>query len=824
MNGARRHGLAMTAGTSAGARGAALVLLCGLHAGAAQAQGAAPPQNLPAPDASTPATAPAVAPDATAPTAHKNTLSAADAAEAAAAAKDEILVTAHRQRGAVATDVPPETTINATAIHALGAADLDEVFADLAPEIGGGATTTLGAAQPPIILVNGQRVAGFSTIKDLPPEAVRRIEVFPEQVALQYGYGPNQRVVNVVLRASYRALTLLGRYTLAPDNFRGVYRAKVDLLRISENAHWNIDLDYRHQDPIFADTTLAGPTTDGTVPRHTLATQDDHLTLSGLSNRKFGNVTAELTGSLDLETIQSRPGLQDVDGDLLASQGLADLISGPLNRSDSTVEAQTNLTLNGKLDDGWRWSYVGRLDDTTHVTRTDPAVGNAGMALVTLPSPGLLGTRCATAAADCVSTDLRTASSDVYLNGNVFNLPAGAITASLRTGVVFSGIRSDSPLVPMSTTRDRTESNAQADVEFPLTSRDSFIGKLTVGGNGEARKLSDFGTLTTAGSTLDWSPIKPVDFLASFSHTQQAPTLLQLGEAGLDTPDLREFDFVNDTTSIVQRITGGNADLDHETSRIAKFRLQVTPLHPANLTLSAEYTIQRTRNPIANITAATAQTMAAFPDNFTRQNGYLTSIDVSPVNLARRDTDQLHYGINYSTAFGPTHLATATSAESRDQFQIALYDTWRTRDDVWLRQGTTKLDLLDGDVISDIGGTPAHQIELQTTVSTPAWSADINAMWQTHTTATAGTLAQDSLTFSQGITFNLRLQINLADQHWLNRIFPALRGSLNISADNLLGAHTVVHQNGGGVPAAYSQSYLNPTGRTFRITLRKRFR
>ena len=824
MNGGRRLVSATMTLSSSRSCGTALVMLLALQAGRAHAQSAAAPVATPPAAPVEPAPAPVAAPPAPKP----GSLAAADAAEAAEAAKDEILVTAHRQRGAVATDIPPETSLNAVAIHALGAADIEEVFADLAPEIQTGSSGSGRSAQTPVVLVNGQRIAGFSSIKDLPPEAIRRIEIFPEEVALQYGYPADQRVVNVVLRSKYRALTLLGRYTLAPDNFRGTYRAKADLIRIGENSNWNIDLDYRHQDPLFADTSFVAPTASASSapPRPTVAQQDDRLTVSGSSTNKIGAVNATLTGSLDLETIQSRPGLQQEDGDQLLLEGLPDLVGGPFSRVDQTADFQTALTLNGKLDNNWRWSTIGKLEDSTRITTTDPATGNAGLDTVLLPSPGLLGDHCGPIGrGDCVSTEQKTASGDAYLNGDLFALPAGPVTAALRGGFVFSGIRSASPLDPQHTDRNRDEGNAQANLDFPITSRNSPVGKITVGANGEVRQLSDFGTLTTVGSTFDWQPSKPIDVLASFTREQQAPSLLELAEAGLTTPDLREFDFVSDSTTIVQRIDQGNADLTHETSQTAKLRLQVKPLRVTDLTLSGEFTIDRTDNPIASITAATAATEAAFPDRFTRENGYLTVFDVSPVNLARRDREQLRWGLNYSTAFGAPRPAALGSGSppSRNQFQIALYDTWRLQDDVWLRDGLSKLDLLGHDTISDTGGTPTHQVELQTTVSTEAWSADINAVWQTPTTVSAGTLSQDRLTYSQGVTLNLRLQINLADQHWLNRIFPALRGSLNLSMDNLAGAHTRVHDADGGVPSAYAQNYLNPTGRTFRITLRKRF-
>jgi hypothetical protein len=787
------------------ARSSSLVLLCFLHAGAGHAQIGA-----------------AVSPSSTA---------AAEAAEAAEEAKDEILVTAHRQHGAVFTEVPPQVTFNSASIRALGAADLDEVLDDLAPAIRTAGSEPGRTVQTPVMLVNGQRIAGFSSIRDLPPEAIRRIEVFPEQVALQYGYAPDQRVVNVVLRSRYHALTLLGRYTFSPSNWRGLYRAKADLVRIGETSHWTLDLDYRHEDPLFADNTLAGPSAPpgAPVPQHTTAAQSDHLSLSGSGTKTFGQVTAELTGRIDLDSVQSRPGLTDNDGDLLAGQGLTNRIGGPLSRVDRTSEAQVNLTLNGKLQ-SWRWSFVGKLDALTRITRTNDITGD--LAAIVLPSPTLIGRNCDSAAnPGCVSTGTRTASGDFYLNGNVAQLPAGAITAALRTGFAFSGITAHSPLPGRAGELSRDEGSAQGNLDFPITSRHSPIGQLTTSINGAVSRVSGFSTLSTIGSSIDWSPREAITIRGSYSREEQAPTLMQLGEAGLLTPLLREFDFVNGDTAIVQRIEGDTPDLRRATSRIGRLRLEVNPIRGKNLTLSGEYTIERTRNPIVNVTAATPATVAAFPDRFAFDGGFLSSLDVSPVNLARRDRQQLRWGINFSTAYGAPWTSNKNQGPgapkpppSRNQLQVALYDTWRFQDDAVLRNGMPSLDLLGHDLISDRGGTPRHEFELQTTITTRAWSAAINGSWRVPTTAIAGPLGSERLTFSQGIMINLRLRIDLGEQRWLTRMLPWVHGNLNISADNLFGAHLEVHRHGIGEPLAFAESYLNPTGRTFRITLRKRFR
>ncbi len=267
--------------------------------------------------------------------------------------------------------------------------------------------------------------------------------------------------------------------------------------------------------------------------------------------------------------------------------------------------------------------------------------------------------------------------------------------------------------------------------------------------NGAARQTSDFGTLSTFGSTLEWSPAEHAQILVSFSHEQQAPSLMQLGEATLETPDLREYDFTNDVPSIVRRFEGGNDALKRNTSQVANFRLQYSPFRSTRLALSADYTIERSRNPIVSLTAATPAVTAAFPDHFTRSNdGTLTAIDISPVNIARRDRQQLRWGLNYTTPFGRARPAKGAVTDPpkppvRNSFQVALYHTWRFQDDVWLRNGLPSLDLLNGDIITDKGGTPRHELELQTTLSTGAWSVAVNAAWQSPTKASAGPISDD---------------------------------------------------------------------------------
>ena len=57
----------------------------------------------------------------------------------------------------------------------------------------------------PVLLLNGQRISSFREMRDIPTEAIQRVEILPEEVALKYGYRADQRVVNIVLRQRFRS-------------------------------------------------------------------------------------------------------------------------------------------------------------------------------------------------------------------------------------------------------------------------------------------------------------------------------------------------------------------------------------------------------------------------------------------------------------------------------------------------------------------------------------------------------------------------------------------------------------------------------------------
>ena len=154
----------------------------------------------------------------------------------------ELVVSGARPAGSVIGDITPELTLSPQEIRAYGAASVTELLEALSPQIGSGQ----GGGRP-VILINGGRISGFSEIRDLPTEAIARVEILPEELSLKYGYPAEQKVVNMVLRPRFR-VTLAEGSVKTPTQAGGgetlgVHGARLDILQgrrltVDAKANW----------------------------------------------------------------------------------------------------------------------------------------------------------------------------------------------------------------------------------------------------------------------------------------------------------------------------------------------------------------------------------------------------------------------------------------------------------------------------------------------------------------------------------------------------------------------------------------------------------
>ncbi|WP_294262452.1 TonB-dependent receptor [uncultured Sphingomonas sp.] len=159
--------------------------------------------------------------------------------EAEAADTGEIVVTGQRPRGSVRGDITPEQTLTPADVRAYGVNSIAELLTELSPQTGSGRGR---GGEAPVVLLEGRRISSLREIRDIPTEAIARVEILPEEVALKYGYPADSRVVNIVLRRRFRAITtqIEGGGPTAGGSVAG--GADVNYVRVRRDGRLNVKL------------------------------------------------------------------------------------------------------------------------------------------------------------------------------------------------------------------------------------------------------------------------------------------------------------------------------------------------------------------------------------------------------------------------------------------------------------------------------------------------------------------------------------------------------------------------------------------------------
>ena len=155
---------------------------------------------------------------------------------------DEIVVVGQPPRGSVVGDIKPEITLSPADIRSYGVNNISDLLDELAPQTGSDRGRGGGG---PVVLLNGRRISGFGEIRDLPTEAIQRVEILPEEVSLKYGYAADQRVVNIVLRRRFRAIIGQVGGGIATEGGGESTNPEANLVRIHNDQRFSVNLRYQ---------------------------------------------------------------------------------------------------------------------------------------------------------------------------------------------------------------------------------------------------------------------------------------------------------------------------------------------------------------------------------------------------------------------------------------------------------------------------------------------------------------------------------------------------------------------------------------------------
>ena len=799
----------------------------------------------------------------------------------------EILVIADRIKGQVDAPQKPIETLNEEDIAAYGATSVAGLLAALTPQTGSGRGRGGAGGGFPVMLLNGQRVSSFREMRNIPPEAIKRVEILPEEVALRYGFAPNQRVVNMILKDNFAAKTFELEYD-QPDRGGSMTRQlEASLFAINGPRRLNLTVTSDDTSPLTEGerdvtqvaSSLPSVSTDPDPAfGRTLIADSSSNAINGTWSVGLGS--KGMGGSITLNGTVTRAGSLALSGFntvTLTAPGGARAVrtfGDPLARSNQSMTLQGGAALNKPLG---TWQLTASLDathsdsdsriDRRADTGTLIAAAAAGSLLITGPLP-----TSAKSGADRALSVNDSLTSLITLVGRPFHLPGGDVTLTLKGGYNFTGIVSeDTRSIAGRTQLKRNDLLAGFNLGIPLTSRrEGFldeIGDLSLNYSGGINHLSDFGTLYDWSAGLTWAPTEKLGLQASYIVNSQAPGLGQLGNPVTVSFNVPIYDFVRGETVLVTVTGGGNPLLRKETDRDFKLGANWQLPFLKGSSLIVEYFRNNSSNVTESFPVLTPAIEAAFPGRVTRDgSGRLIALDRRPVFFASEKASRLRWGLNLSGPIGKVNPMQQAMMErmargggggggrgpggpgggavggprgggggfgpmmggpgmpgGQGRFNVSIYHTMQFENRVLVAPGGPVLDLLDGDALSG-GGVARHSLEMEGGAFYKGMGVRLSGSY-TAPTRIDGTGAPGAgdLRFGGLAKLNFRMFMELSQQKWLGKSAFLKGFRVSFHADNIFDARQRVLDQNGVVPISYQPDILDPKGRFIGFELRKQF-
>lgn len=739
-------------------------------------------------------------------------------AQAPSRTEDEIVVTVERPRGSVPGDVTPEATFSRQDVQSYGATNIFQILGAISPQTG---SASIRGGGMPIVLVNGRRISSFQEIRDLPPDVISRVEVFDEQLSLQYGFSPDQRVVNLVLVETFDLASLDALAGTADKNARAVARLEGGYTNINGGDRFAGGLSYTNSTSITERERGIAPPTSGPDARDVRTLSPDAS--SWRANASFSRALSErVTGnaSVRLDTTDQR--------DLLGLNS-----AGSVRTRNSELETLRGTAGFDGSYEGWQWTTTATAEKSQSQSHTQDTV-----------SPSR------------TESDQATYDLTGNINGGLLDVPAGRLRTALRFGVEHRTIESfsQSTLGSARADLDRTTPSGRLTVSAPLISRRQDIGEklgdINLNATASWSDPSDFEALSGFGFGGSWAPVRSLRFSVQAENSEAAPSLSQLGDPLLVTPDVAFFDIATGQNVRITRTGGGNPALDAESREDLTFNANWSSQKIQGLQLQFSWAHNKSEDIAISLPTSLAETEAAFPGRYTRDGlGNLTAIDARPINISERDIESIRIGFNFSRPIGGRpaggapaqgqrpqgarppgetpgaavqRMGLGNGAQAGGRWNVSVAYKERLVDDLTLAAGQPVIDLkqrggLDG------GGESAAGVEFEGGMFYKGYGVRLNGGWtdgyqQPVTTGGA-------LDFSDRWTINARFFMNFDNRENLIKAAPILKGSrLALAIDNLTDSYVEVRDTTTGLtPIAYQEGYMNPSGRVVQLSFRKQF-
>lgn len=421
-----------------------------------------------------------------------------------------------------------------------------------------------------LVLLNGHRLApsgsdgSFVDVSMIPLSAVERIEVLADGASAIYGSDAVAGVVNFVLRSDFDGAETSLRYGNTTSG--GAEERRVSQLfgRAWSSGNAMLAFEMRDQGPLRGDQRDYVPNVgvNGDEGLRYLIPDEKHQNLLLTLRQK-------LAPSIDMFA-------DAIYGD---RDFVIDTSTGALASRDEGGSKQYGGVLGFGYDfaNSWRAELIGNYSKIDQSTRNELTVF--------IPEPDTSVSR--------PKTRSKLFSVDLNLDGPVFRTRAGAVRTSFGLSVRSEEFEAGDVTTLTSSHFSRDVKSAYGEAFVPLIGPDNsvrFVSRLELSLAARYENYEDVGSSTDPKVGLLWSPVRGLNFRASYAESFRAPVLSQLS-------DIDRFYFafpledpsINGSTNTLILSSSGNAALLPERSKSLAIGIDVEPPDVPGLSLAATY-------------------------------------------------------------------------------------------------------------------------------------------------------------------------------------------------------------------------------------------
>ena len=583
---------------------------------------------------------------------------------------NQIIVQRTRLRGQLDVEQAPILELGEEDIAAEGVASIADLVTQIQNQTG--SARGRGGGGRPIILVNGIRPGNFRELFQYPPEALAKVEVFPEEVAQRFGFPPDRRVINLILKPDYSSREVELEFEGPARGGQFINEQEFGYLKIANGGRINFNFTAGDTSLLTEDErgiiqtpgSTSDLVSDPDQARFRSLRPDTRNLETNLSWAKAyldSGITLSANAGYDRLDSRSLDGLNLVELTDASGDGLTRTFgeNDPLERrtaSDTFTAAgsftapinafRLTATVDGSLTES-----TTQIDNRFDTSALEQAALDGTLAIDgDLP----MGADAGFETAFFRTTN---ASNLTTLRGPLANLPGGEVLATFDAGYNWTRLESADTRTLQDVQLTRGNITTGANIVIPITSRRNgfadALGSFTLNAQVGLEELSDFGTLGDYNVSLNWEPTDGLDMSATYIFREVAPGLADLGNPQITNFNVPVFDFVNGETVLADVTTGGNPNLLAQTQRDWKFAVNWEVPFVDGTRFTVEYIRNRSDDVTNAFPQITQAIEAAFPDRVTRDEfGTLVAVDRRPVNFAQTRADRLQFRLSKRGGFG----------------------------------------------------------------------------------------------------------------------------------------------------------------------------